>query len=201
MTPPIATAAHLIQSEPWNVEAVAAASQTVIRHAAAMRVLISELTDATRTQRGLIELSKDRIDVAALVEEAAATVRNTDCDALVIVSRPPQPVYLDADPLRLGQIVTKLLTHACRFSGARDEIHVSLSREPDAVAITLRDTALLGPRVVDMHGPRQRSSAPAWGGFGVDLGVVKTLVHLHGGTLAVDPGLKRGWTVRVRLPA
>ena len=37
--------------------------------------------------------------------------------------------------------------------------------------------------------------------IGVDLGVVKTLVHLHGGTLAVDPGLKRGWTVRVRLPA
>lgn len=199
------TAAHLIQSDRSNIQSLDSGADTMIRQAEAMRRLIEELVDATRVTRGRVGLSMDQVDVAALLEVAAEAARTSRCQALVIVSRPPQPVYVYADRTRIAQIVNSLLTQAGKFTTADDEILASVTREPGAVAITVRDTGLgaepgQASRVVRMFDRHDRFSPRGGRGLG-DLAVVKSLVHMHGGTVTVDPGLDRGWTVRVRLPA
>jgi two-component system CheB/CheR fusion protein len=200
----IVNAAHLIQEHRSNAQQLGAAANTLIVEAAVMRELIEELVDATHVTQGRVGLSIERVDVAALIDEAAQAARTSGCQALVIVARASQPVYVNADRARITQIIHNLLTQAGKFTTADDEIHIALAREPGAVAITIRDSGLGAEpeppsRVVRMFDRPERFS-PRRRGLG-DLAVVTSLVHLHGGTVTVDPGLWRGWTVRVRLPA
>jgi signal transduction histidine kinase len=123
------------------------------------------------------------------------------------VSLPREPVFLEADPLRLNQVLTNLLGNAAKFTDSGGHMHLSAAVEPGQVVLRVRDNgrgiaAERLPRVFDLFHQAQASGAGAGGqGLGIGLALVKSLVELHGGTIeAHSDGPGTGSEFVVRLP-
>jgi CheY-like chemotaxis protein/anti-sigma regulatory factor (Ser/Thr protein kinase) len=122
------------------------------------------------------------------------------------VDVPEAPIWLDADPTRLAQVVGNLLNNAVKYTPQGGRIAISLRREASQAVIAISDTGLGIPRdkqaevfqlfaQVDHHLDRAR------GGLGIGLALVKQLVVMHGGTVeAYSAGPGEGSTFTVRLP-
>jgi CheY-like chemotaxis protein len=130
----------------------------------------------------------------------------------LVVSLPPHPVYVNADPIRLAQVVGNLLNNACKFTG--DGGHVWLTIElasagddsPELILIRVRDTGIGIPaeqldRIFDMFMQGDTSLERSASGLGIGLTLAKTLVEMHEGTLeAHSAGPGQGSEFVVRLP-
>ncbi len=92
--------------------------------------LVDDLLDVSRISRGKIELRKGRVELASLVHHAVEACRPAMERAKheLSITLPPQPLYLNADPTRLAQVVGNLLNNACKFTehGGRIEVVVSV---------------------------------------------------------------------------
>jgi two-component system CheB/CheR fusion protein len=123
------------------------------------------------------------------------------------VQLPPQPLWLDADPVRLAQVLTNLLHNASKYTPEGGWIELTAAAEDGTVAVRVRDNgAGMTPEVLAsafdlfVQGPRPIDRAQ--GGLGLGLTLVRRLVELHGGSVgAASEGPGRGSTVVVRLPA
>ncbi len=175
--------------------------------------LVDDLLDVTRINRGKIELRPERIELAPVVnhvvEAAQAFIRCMDHD--VTVALPSQPVYLNADPIRLAQIIGNLLNNACKFTDSRGSISLAVDveggggRRPKAV-IRIRDNGIGIPaeqrrRIFEMFTQVDTSLERSRDGLGIGLALAKHLVEMHGGTLeAHSEGVGLGSEFVLRLP-
>jgi CheY-like chemotaxis protein/anti-sigma regulatory factor (Ser/Thr protein kinase) len=122
------------------------------------------------------------------------------------VSVPQDPVALEADPVRLAQVITNLVNNAAKYTPTHGQIRVVAARQDQEVVLRVRDNGSGMPpelvaRVFDLFSQGDRSLAHAAGGLGVGLTVVRTLVELHGGTVSANSeGPGRGSEFVVRLP-
>ncbi|MGQ0594541.1 MAG: chemotaxis protein CheB [Gammaproteobacteria bacterium] len=189
-------------------EAVQAASEMMERQLGQMVRLVDDLLDASRISRGKIDLRKERIELASAVHHAVETARPLyeSMDHELTITLPPQPVYLNADPARLAQVVGNLLNNACKFTERGGRIGVTVEREGGEAVIRVRDTGV-GiateelPRIFEMFTQLDTSLERSRSGLGIGLALVKNLVELHGGTVEVhSAGLGQGSEFRVRLP-
>ena len=185
--------------------------------------LVDDLLDAGRISRGKIELRTERVDLASVVYHVVDAVRPIleGKDQELTFTLPTMPVYLDADPIRLAQIVGNLLNNACKFTDRGGHIWLTAECEEDSgsnrvegassrfaseVVIRVRDTGIgiAGDqleRVFDMFTQVDRSLERSWTGLGIGLTLVKTLTELHGGTVeATSGGVGQGSEFVVRLP-
>jgi CheY-like chemotaxis protein len=123
------------------------------------------------------------------------------------VSVPAEGLAVDADEVRLTQVVSNLLSNAAQFTPSGGVVTVVAEREGDDVVVRVRDTgmgidAALLPRVFEMFVQGERSPDRADGGLGLGLSLASVLVELHGGTvIAKSEGPGRGSEFVVRLPA
>jgi PAS domain S-box-containing protein len=202
--------AQLLRPGPEVAETMGEAREVIIRQAGIMSRLVDDLLDAARMCRGAIALRKEAVDVAALVARTAADLRP------LIESRGQQlevallagPTWLEADPRRLGQILTNLLTNAAKYTdpGGRIDLIASNDREAGEIVLRVRDTGIgLAPEalshIFELFAQAVPNRDRARGGLGIGLALVKTLVELHGGTVTADsPGPGRGSEFVVRLP-
>lgn len=196
---------------------VAAAADVLERQFRQLARLVDDLFDLTRIAEGKIELRKERVALAAVVEAAVETCR-TLIEAkghTLAVTLPPEPVYLHADPLRLAQVLGNLIDNAAKFTAASGRIWLSAQAEaqgPEAseeVVIRVRDSGIgipadLLPRVFDLftqaRRPLERRRAGRRAGLGLGLTLAQTLVALHCGTItAKSGGPGRGSEFIVRL--
>jgi CheY-like chemotaxis protein len=113
---------------------------------------------------------------------------------------------LDADPARLTQVVANLLNNACKFTDRGGRVSLHVEEENGLVAIRVRDSGI-GiaaehlPRLFDMFTQVDTSLERSRDGLGIGLTLVKTLVEMHGGTVAVrSEGVGHGSEFTVRLP-
>jgi CheY-like chemotaxis protein len=119
---------------------------------------------------------------------------------------PATPVYVDADPVRLEQILGNILRNAAIYTPPGGHIRVSITATDDTVTFVVRDTGRGIPRerlpyVFDMFTQFHASIDRSAGGLGIGLALVKSLVELHGGTVsATSEGLGYGSEFTVRLP-
>jgi CheY-like chemotaxis protein len=124
----------------------------------------------------------------------------------VAMTVPPEAIHLDADPIRLTQIVSNLLNNACKFMDKGGRILLSAEREDRWVVIRVRDTGIgitaeQLPRIFGMFIQVDTSLERSVGGLGIGLTLVQSLVQLHGGTVeARSDGLGHGSEFVVRLP-
>jgi two-component system CheB/CheR fusion protein len=168
--------------------------------------LMNDLLDVSRITLGAIALQRVRLDLAAAVREVIAANRPQVQDRRVAVEAPAEPLTVDADPVRLSQILTNLLDNAVKFTRADDEIQIMLAREGNMALICVRDKGVgmdadMVDRVFDMFAQAQASGTPGQAGLGLGLALVRALVELHGGRVeASSEGLGRGSELRVRLP-
>jgi two-component system CheB/CheR fusion protein len=119
---------------------------------------------------------------------------------------PPEPIYLEADPTRLMQVLTNLLNNAAKYTDDGGRVVLTVRREGDEAVLSVRDNgrgidpALL-PRMFDLFVQGDRSLARTEGGLGIGLTLTRRLVQMHGGTLSAHsegPGRGSEFTVRLR---
>ena len=189
--------------------AVKSASAMMDRQVGNMVRLVEDLLDVSRISLGKIQLRKEPIDLATVVTQSAEAAGSmAQCkEQEISITLPGQPIYVNADPTRMTQIVGNLLSNACKFSDKGGRISLTVTRDSDDALICVRDTGIgiaAGQlsRVFDMFMQADISLERSAGGLGIGLTLVKNLVELHGGTVeACSDGLGQGSEFKVRLPA
>ncbi len=178
------------------------------RQLAQMVRLIDDLLDVSRITRGKLHLRRERADLAAVVRAAVEASRPPIDDAghRLTVALPPAPVWLDADPARLAQVFSNLLTNAAKYTDRGGRITLAAERRGGEVVVSVADTGI-GiaaehlPRMFEMFSQVDSALDRAQGGLGIGLALVRGLVEMHGGTVeARSDGPGRGSTFAVRLP-
>jgi PAS domain S-box-containing protein len=205
---PISNAARALRLGARGGETLPAASEMLERQVGQMARLVDDLLDMSRITRGKIELRRQRVELAPIVEQAVEAVRAQyrRMQHELTVSLPPGPIYLDADPARLAQVIGNLLNNACKFTDAGGRVGLSVERIGNQGVIRVRDTGIGVdardlPRLFDMFAQVDTSLERSRDGLGIGLTLVKTLVELHGGSVeARSDGLGRGSEFTVRLP-
>ena len=93
--------------------------------------LVDDLLDVSRITRGKIELRKERVELAAVVSSAVEASRPLieEWGHELTVTLPPEPVYLDADPTRLAQVLLNLLNNAAKYTDQGGRIWLTAERQ------------------------------------------------------------------------
>jgi two-component system, chemotaxis family, CheB/CheR fusion protein len=170
--------------------------------------LVDDLLDVSRITRGKLELRKERVELAAVLQQSVEICRPLAERAKheLNVSLPPEPIYLHADPVRLAQVFGNLLNNSCKYAEPGGKIWLTAERHGSDVAVKVKDTGIGIPpeklgSVFEMFMQVDRSLERSQGGLGIGLTLVKRLVEMHGGSVAAySEGLGRGSEFVVRLP-
>jgi signal transduction histidine kinase len=165
-------------------------AEVLERQVRTMTRLVNDLLDVSRINRGKIRLDRRRVDMGTAVAQAVETARpliNARGHRLE-VSLPPAPLSLEADPTRLEQILVNLLTNAAKYTGPGGHIRLTAERARGQAVLRVRDTGVglapeVLPHVFDLFVQAEEGSQ---GGLGIGLNLVRSLVHLHGGTVTVS---------------
>jgi two-component system, sensor histidine kinase len=205
---PIRNAAQLLRMKAPSLPEIQWARDVIDRQVRLLGRLVDDLLDVSRITSDKIELRKERIDLSSVIRIAVETSRPAidAAEQQLAIELPPDPVVLDADPVRLAQALSNLLNNASKFTPARGSIHLSVELGADHVAILIRDNGIgIAPemllRIFDMFTQADRSLGRHHGGLGIGLTLVKWFVEMHGGTVeARSAGLGKGSEFVVRLP-
>jgi CheY-like chemotaxis protein len=170
--------------------------------------MVDDLLDVSRIMRGKIQLQREPVAVATIVQHSLAPLRTLyeSLEHRLHVSLPPEPVYINADCVRMAQVVTNLLNNAAKYTDPGGDIRLSAAVEGGGVCLSVRDNGIgiepeLLPRVFDLFAQSSRSLERSQGGLGIGLTLVRTLVELHGGNVAAhSDGPGAGSEFVVRLP-
>jgi PAS domain S-box-containing protein len=179
------------------------------RQLAQMVHLVDDLLDLSRISRGKIELRKERVELAKVVQQAVETSRpqiEANGHDLAIIL-PPGPVYVDADVTRLAQVFSNLLNNAAKYTERGGRVELAVRRQGGEVVVSVKDNGVgipapMLPRVFEMFTQVDRHLERSQGGLGIGLSIVKKLVEMHGGSVGVaSDGPGTGSEFTVRLPA
>lgn len=172
--------------------------------------LIDDLLDVSRISRGKISLRKEVIElntVLAAAVESSGTFIAESGQKLTIRIEEDKPIFVNADPSRLTQVLSNLLNNSAKYSDAGCQIELSVTLDKNVVVIRVRDNGIgiAADRLADIFQMfAQVDESPERGspGLGIGLTLVKTLVELHEGTvIAESDGIGKGSVFTVRLPA
>jgi PAS domain S-box-containing protein len=173
-----------------------------------MSLLLDDLLDISRITRGKLELRTEMTELAAIVDAAVETARPI-IEAKrhrFIAEIPTEPVVFAADPLRLAQVLSNLLTNAAKYTDPAGLIRLRASADAEGIAIVVSDTGVgMSPeaisRVFVMFSQVKSTQDRSEGGLGIGLALAKGLVELHGGGIeARSEGRGKGSEFVVRLP-
>ena len=173
-----------------------------------MSRLVEDLLDIARISRGKIELRKERIELAAVIQDAVETTRPL-MEAQghhLSLDVPKEPIFLDADPTRIAQVFSNLLSNAAKYTNPGGRIWVIAGSSSGEAVVRVLDNGIGIPEgmltsIFDMFTQVQHSMEGARSGLGIGLTLVQRFVEMHGGTIRVtSPGLDQGSEFVVRLP-
>jgi PAS domain S-box-containing protein len=170
--------------------------------------LADDLLDISRITHGKVELRREAVDLGALVDAAlAATGAAADGkEHDVEVTRAAQEIWVDADPVRLLQVLENLLSNAFKYTDPSGRIEVRLESDGGRAVVRVRDDGIgiepdLLARIFEPFTQASSGIDRSEGGLGIGLTLVRHFVELHGGTVsAVSEGAGKGSEFTVRLP-
>jgi len=205
---PIRNAVQYLGMDGLTETDVRTARDVIARQVKVMVRLIDDLLDVSRLSRNKLDIRKQRFELATVVETAVETSRPLiqQCGHELTVSLPPQPVHLDADPIRLAQVFSNLLNNAAKYTKHGGHIWLTAEREGRDAVVSVRDNGIGIPgdmlaRIFDMFTQVDRSLERSQGGLGIGLTLVRRLVDLHDGSIeAHSNGPDAGSEFVVRLP-
>lgn len=187
-------------------ELIAAAASAIDTSARAQARLIDDLLDMSRLTLGKMHLEVTPVDVASVAAGAVDAIRPTAREKQIDLQLdlPPEPVTVFGDPLRLNQICWNLLANAVKFTPEHGHVAMSVGRSNGHVRVTVTDdgdgiTKEMQPVIFEPL--RQARSAAEKGGLGLGLAIVRQLVTMHRGSVAVQSdGAGKGSRFTVDLP-
>lgn len=181
---------------------------TLERQLGQMVRLVDDLLDVSRITRGMLELRKERVELATAIHQSVEVCRPLAESAKhdLSVSLPPEPIYLHADLARMTQVFSNLLSNAFKYTEPGGRVWLTVVRQGSNVVVNVKDTGVGIPpdkigSVFEMFTQIDRSSERSQDGLGIGLSVVKRLVEMHGGSVdAYSSGQGCGSEFVVRLP-
>lgn len=182
------------------------ALEVIERNGRRQKRLVDDLLDLSRIVHGKMLLSMELLELGELVEQVVENISQTVANHGVIlhVESADTPLPLQADPLRIGQVITNLLNNALKFTPVGGNITLSLTREAGTAVLAVHDSGRGIPfdELSGIFNPfKQVQRDEAKGGLGLGLAVVRGIVELHGGQVrAESEGRGKGSTFIVTLP-
>jgi PAS domain S-box-containing protein len=170
--------------------------------------MVDDLLDVSRVMRGKIDLRRERVQLATVVARAVETVQPI-IDAQghrLNVRISSDSLLLDADPVRLVQVVGNLLANAAKYTEPGGRIWLAADRDGDMAVLRVRDSGIgiaphMLPRIFELFVQVDHASTKAQGGLGIGLTLVKNLVEMHNGIVqARSDGLGHGSEFIVKFP-
>lgn len=206
---PIRTALHLLKmpNAPGGISAQA--RDMIERQVSNLTRLVDELLDVSRINRGKVQLRKEPVELATIIRGAVEASRPLmEARRHRLTTRlPSAPLWLEADPTRLEQVVVNLLNNAAKYTEPGGQIDIRAHQQDDRIFLHVKDSGVgiapeMLPRVFEMFTQADHSLARTQGGLGIGLTLVRNLVGLHGGDISGhSAGLGKGSEFIVRLPA
>ena len=189
-------------------ELVQRALTIIDRNAIAQARLIEDMLDMARVMSGKLRLELGPVDLVTTTAAAIDVVSPAAAAKGVTISARlgEDPRVIVADSGRLQQVAWNILSNAVKFTAAGGEIFVSIEQQDESVKLVVRDTGEgiareFLPFVFERFRQANQSASRSEGGLGLGLALVRELVELHGGAIAVDsPGRGEGATVTVSFP-
>ncbi|HKV34799.1 MAG TPA: ATP-binding protein [Pyrinomonadaceae bacterium] len=171
--------------------------------------LVDDLLDVARISRNKLELRKEQVDLESVVRNAVETSRPVLAAAEndLHVELPAEPVWLEADPVRLAQVFSNLLNNAAKYSEPGGRISLVATQTGDELTIRVSDTGIgIEPaklsQIFGMFVQLDASEQHVQTGLGVGLTLVQRLIEMHGGSIeARSEGQGKGSEFIVCLPA
>jgi CheY-like chemotaxis protein len=170
--------------------------------------LVDDLLDVSRITSGKLAVRKQPVELAAIVQSAVDTARPLYDDRRQSLSLelPTQPVYLQADAMRLAQVFANLLNNAAKYSDPGSRVSLRAGVSGSSVRVEVEDhgigiSARMLDKLFEMFAQGEESPTRSPSGLGVGLALAKRLVELHGGSIeARSAGVGLGSELTVRLP-
>jgi two-component system CheB/CheR fusion protein len=211
---PLKNAVEILRMTGDDPATIAQVREVMDRQIRQLSGIVDDLIDISRIVEGKIDLKIRRTRFDEIVRTAVDTSRTfiEACRHELVVELPKEAVYLDADPVRVSQVVANLLNNAAKFTPSGGRIFLSARAASEEglpgsgfAVIRVRDTGVgiaseSAARIFEMF---EQGSIPEHGiaGLGVGLTLVRSLVHMHGGTIeARSEGPGTGSEFIVRLP-
>jgi PAS domain S-box-containing protein len=170
--------------------------------------LIDDLMDVNRITRGKLDLRKERLELAAVVNVAVETSLPAieQMGHELTVTLPERPVLIDADPTRLAQVLSNLLNNAAKYSNRGGHIWLTVEQQAIDLVVSIRDNGIgialdQLSSIFEMFSQVDQSLERSQGGLGIGLTLVKWIVEMHGGKIeAKSAGVGKGSEFVIRLP-
>ena len=205
---PLLTALHLLKAAGVTDPTVVRVSGVMERQIAHLVRLVDDLLEVSRITRGVIQIHREPIELAAVARSAVEISRPALIAArhTLHVDIPPEPIAVSGDAVRLTQVLANLLTNAAKYTRAGGTVWLIVRRDGERAVVTVRDNGIGIPpahldSIFDMFMQVDRSNRHAQGGLGLGLTIVRSLVAMHGGHVrARSSGPGAGSEFVVELP-
>ncbi|HEY0431509.1 MAG TPA: PAS domain S-box protein [Pyrinomonadaceae bacterium] len=198
----------LRSEEARSSEFVTRAAEILKRNALAQSRLVRDLLDLSRLQVGKLSLNQEVVSLTTIIDNAVETVRGEAAikQIEIKVDSAEDVVFVNADPLRLEQVIWNLLNNAVKFTPAGGAVSIRVRAPEGRVVLTVEDNGPgiepeFLPHVFEMFRQADASSSRPHGGMGIGLALVRQLIELHGGTVSVTSKPDQGAKFTLELPA
>lgn len=193
--------AYDAESARWSRELMEQQMEHIVR-------LVDDLLDVSRIARGKIELRKERVEMRRVIMRALE-ISQPLIDSqrhLLHLALPVEPIWIEADPVRMAQVFANLLNNAAKYTEPEGAIWVEAQAGANQTIVRIRDSGIgiseeMLPHIFDLFSQAKSTVDRAQGGLGIGLSLVRSIVQIHEGSVeAHSEGLGRGCEFTVRLP-
>lgn len=206
----IANASAVLTTEGADAAERDQAAGIVQRQARAMAVLLDDLMDLSRLRLGRMTLQKREAPLAEIVDAALEATHGAMQAAghELVLELPADPVLLDADPVRIAQVLANLLSNAAKYTPDRGRIRLSAEVDDGRIVFCVEDNGIgMDPATVDdmftMFSQSPDAGARHTQGLGIGLALVRNIVEMHQGSVrgeSAGPGHGSRFIVELPLP-
>ncbi len=204
---PMSLSLDLLSQKSINDPDIRESLDLMKRQTSDMALLINDLLDISRIERGKIELNKKFFDLALSINGAAEVVSPMMLEnQQVLETSVTQGIMVDADPLRLKQILANILSNASKYSGRGSRVELSAKQKDGKVLIKIRDYGIgIAKEEIDkifnLFWRANNSKTGTRGGLGIGLHIARELARMHGGDISISSaGIGKGSIFTVTLP-
>lgn len=167
--------------------------------------LISALLDVATIDQGQLRISATTLDLGALLRRVVQNLQPTFPAHTLRLSDDATPLWVQGDAMRLEQVLANLIQNAVRYSPVGSEVVITSALHADQAQISVRDqgngiAASARPFLFERFARVKQGRASFVPGLGLGLFICKTIMDLHGGSIAVESAVGAGSTFVLLLP-